>query len=108
MDEERPADKPDIQSVNAKIGALERRLEWVESRANDPTRKQATRDWDREEARALRAGLDALRFYRQEADDEARALDLCRDLVAALDEHSDGDVLVQVIARLRELVEATT
>ena len=98
------ADRPEITGVNAKIAALERRLEWVEDRANDSSKPEKARRWDAEEARALRGGIDALRYYRGEVDDEVRSTELLQDLVSAIDNAADGDrgsAIDTVLGRIR-------
>lgn len=53
---------PVIDGLNGKVGVLERRLAHLERRLREPERKGATKDFDRAEAAALRAALNALRY----------------------------------------------
>ena len=77
---------PRIERVNAKIGTLERRIEWLRSRlaeANRGDRNDRQQTFDRAEVEALEAACAALRYHRQ-------ALDAETDPVLALSELLDA------------------
>ena len=100
-----------IRPINARIGTLERRLEHLRKRGDDPNRRAASRNFDMAEVGALEEALRALRRYRAEIEigkDAVEMLEKLRDVLllcapAAGTEHDRDEVLEDVEFFLREL-----
>lgn len=92
MDDARPlgVGGPVIENLNAKIGTLERRLDYLQRRAasHDPNRKDTTREYDAQEASALRAALAALRYHRSSLGEEDVASVVLAEVIDALEERA--------------------
>lgn len=74
--------RPDnrIRPIHARIGTLERRLEHLRGRGDDPKRRQASRNFDMAEVGALEEALRALRRYRAELEIGTDAVELVEKL----------------------------
>jgi len=59
---------PRIPGLRDKIATLERRLAHLDKRVNDPGRRGASRDFDRAEASAVRAGIECMRYVGDHRD----------------------------------------
>lgn len=88
---------PIIVAVNAKIGALERRLAHLESRlmaGQDNVGRPlspAALGFDRTESEALRAGIRALRFHAARLRPESDPVVALDNLVAVCDRFLEGE-----------------
>ena len=79
-----------IRRINARIGLLERRAEHLEARLNDPSRREASRNFDRSEYEALKGAILALRFYTFAQRDESSPVSALQELVDAVEDHVTG------------------
>lgn len=79
---------PVIENLNAKIATLERRADYLARRARseDPSRKSTTKEYDAQEAAALRAAISALTYHRASLGDEDTATLVLAELVDAIEE----------------------
>lgn len=87
---------PRIERVNAKIGTLERRIEWLRQRLAAGDRPERQQTFDRVEVEALEAACAALRYHRQALDadtDPVLALAELNDALEALWESPDASSL---------------
>lgn len=105
--------RPDnrIRPIHARIGTLERRLEHLRRRGDDPKRRPASRNFDMAEVGALEEALRALRRYRAEialGTDAIEMIEKLRDVLlesvpADSVENDRAEVLEDVELFLREL-----
>lgn len=90
MGEERPrgVGGPVIENLNSKLATLERRADYLARRAksDDPGRKSTTREYDAQEAGALRAAITALTYHRASLGDEDTATVVLAEIVDAIEE----------------------
>lgn len=100
-----------IRPIHARIATLERRLEHLRRRGDDPKRRKASRNFDMAEVGALEEALRALRRYRAEIEigqDAVELVEKLRDVLLACSpaagaEHDRDEVLEDVEFFLREL-----
>lgn len=71
---------PAIENVNAKIAALERRIDHLRGRLTTSTNPRAA-EFDREELRALEAAVAALRFHWRAVNGETSARQVVQQLL---------------------------
>lgn len=86
METQRRVAGPVIENVNAKLATLERRSEYLARRAKDDDRKQSTREYDAQEASALKAACAALRYHRAQVQGEETAIPILAELRDAIEE----------------------
>lgn len=106
---------PRIERVNAKIGTLERRIEWLRSRLSSGSEQRNERQaaFDRAEVEALEAACSVLRYHRQALNvetDPVLALAELHDCVA--DDYDglprdawDNDRLVEAMTRAERVLK---
>lgn len=97
-----------IKRINAKIGVLERRVGHLESRLADLDRREASKNFDRQEMSALEDAIVSLRYhsvYQRAETSPSLALD---ELVEALEADKAGRVrhprVAEAIARARSVL----
>ena len=94
-----------IIHVNAKIGALERRIERLDQQIADGVGSPNAVQFMRAERSALKAGIQAMRWHRAEINGEDTPLLALAELVAVCDRfHPHPGAVDDVLDRARELI----
>lgn len=94
-----------LRRLNAKIGILERRVEHLRGRIDDPSRRDSSKDFDRSECAALEAAVQALRYHSLSLDPATNPALVLQELVDSLDEQrkSTGKLAVAAVMTARTL-----
>jgi len=97
---------PRIERVNAKIGILERRCDWLRTRLAEPGRNDRQQSFDRAEVEALEAACSALRYHRQSLDADTDPVLSLAEILDAVEESGPAlsDRIESAIIRARRVL----
>lgn len=94
----------DRKALSKRVRTLERRMVYLRGRIEDPTVRERSKDWDREELEALSLALDCLKRYRAEYQLQISAVELLRGLRSKLSGLDAGGELWELLEDVDQLL----